>query len=153
MNWLNNIFLLISVTHHCSRQVFFSRTNLFFSFASFLTYLNKKIDTRRFYFMTGSISEDLKEAISSKIGYTQDYPKPMCSHAYVSKMNMERMKQVYQELAQCSRSGQVVFIWILQIFILHLISFLYLLCYREFQNQVNGSVTSSDPSHLSFGLS
>lgn len=35
-----------------------------------------------------------------------DYPKPMCNHAYVSKLNMERMKQVYAQLAHYRRTGQ-----------------------------------------------
>lgn len=35
-----------------------------------------------------------------------DYPKPMCNHAHVSKINMERMKQVYAQLAQYRRNGQ-----------------------------------------------
>jgi len=35
-----------------------------------------------------------------------DYPKPMTNHAYASKVNMERMKQVYAELAHYRRTGQ-----------------------------------------------
>jgi len=48
--------------------------------------------------------EDVQKSAKCIIG--QDYPKPICNHGYVSKMNMERMKQVYQQLAQSSQSGQ-----------------------------------------------
>eukprot|EP00088_Acartia_fossae_P027445 TRINITY_DN2820_c0_g1_i12.p1 TRINITY_DN2820_c0_g1~~TRINITY_DN2820_c0_g1_i12.p1 ORF type:complete len:1093 (-),score=297.82 TRINITY_DN2820_c0_g1_i12:127-3405(-) len=34
-----------------------------------------------------------------------DYPKPMCNHAHVSKLNMDRMKQVYQQLAHYNQTG------------------------------------------------
>jgi len=43
---------------------------------------------------------------SAKCIIGQDYPKPICNHSYVSKMNMERMKQVYQQLAHYSQTGQ-----------------------------------------------
>eukprot|EP00092_Neocalanus_flemingeri_P051569 GFUD01060047.1.p1 GENE.GFUD01060047.1~~GFUD01060047.1.p1 ORF type:complete len:734 (-),score=124.37 GFUD01060047.1:143-2344(-) len=43
---------------------------------------------------------------SAKCIIGQDYPKPMCNHAYVSKLNMERMKQVYSQLAHYRRTGQ-----------------------------------------------
>merc|ERR1712106_187778 len=43
---------------------------------------------------------------SAKCIIGQDYPKPMCNHAYVSKLNMERMKQVYAQLAHYRRTGQ-----------------------------------------------
>jgi hypothetical protein len=36
-----------------------------------------------------------------------DYPKPMVNHAFVSKINMERMKQVYTQLGQYRQTGQV----------------------------------------------
>jgi len=36
----------------------------------------------------------------------QDYPKPICNHSFVSKINMDRMKQVYQQLAHFSQTGQ-----------------------------------------------
>ncbi|XP_023329370.1 cryptochrome-1 isoform X2 [Eurytemora carolleeae] len=36
----------------------------------------------------------------------QDYPKPICHHPVVSKINMERMKQVYQQLAHYRQTGQ-----------------------------------------------
>ena len=44
---------------------------------------------------------------SAKCIIGQDYPKPMCNHAYVSKLNMERMKQVYAKLANCKKTGKV----------------------------------------------
>lgn len=34
------------------------------------------------------------------------YPKPMCNHTYVSKVNMERMKQVYAQLSHYRKTGQ-----------------------------------------------
>jgi hypothetical protein len=37
-----------------------------------------------------------------------DYPKPMVNHAFVSKINMERMKQVYTQLGQYRQTGQVL---------------------------------------------
>jgi len=43
---------------------------------------------------------------SAKCIIGQDYPKPMCNHSYVSKLNMERMKQVYSQLAHYRRTGQ-----------------------------------------------
>ena len=43
---------------------------------------------------------------SAKCIIGQDYPKPMCNHEYVSKLNMERMKQIFNQLAQFRRSGQ-----------------------------------------------
>ena len=44
---------------------------------------------------------------SAKCIIGEDYPKPMCNHAYVSKLNMERMKAVYSQLAHYRRTGQV----------------------------------------------
>jgi len=43
---------------------------------------------------------------SAKCIIGEDYPKPMCNHAYVSKLNMERMKAVYAQLAHYRRTGQ-----------------------------------------------
>ena len=43
---------------------------------------------------------------SAKCIIGQEYPRPMCNHPYVSKLNMERMKQVYNQLAQYRRTGQ-----------------------------------------------
>jgi len=43
---------------------------------------------------------------SAKCIIGEDYPKPMCNHAYVSKLNMERMKAVYSQLAHYRRTGQ-----------------------------------------------
>merc|ERR1719232_2385690 len=43
---------------------------------------------------------------SAKCIIGQDYPKPMCNHEYVSKLNMERMKAVYSQLAHYRRTGQ-----------------------------------------------
>ena len=43
---------------------------------------------------------------SAKCLIGQDYPRPMCNHEYVSKLNMERMKQIFNQLAQFRRSGQ-----------------------------------------------
>ena len=36
---------------------------------------------------------------SAKCIIGQDYPTPMCNHEYVSKLNMERMKQIFNQLA------------------------------------------------------
>merc|ERR1711936_1212558 len=43
---------------------------------------------------------------SAKCIIGQDYPRPMCNHEHVSKLNMERMKQVFGQLAHFRRSGQ-----------------------------------------------
>jgi len=43
---------------------------------------------------------------SAKCIIGQDYPTPMCNHEYVSKLNMERMKQIFNQLAIFRRSGQ-----------------------------------------------
>jgi len=43
---------------------------------------------------------------SAKCIIGQDYPRPMCNHEYVSKLNMERMRQVFGQLAHFRRSGQ-----------------------------------------------
>jgi len=43
---------------------------------------------------------------SAKCIIGSDYPKPMCNHAYVSKVNMERMKQIYAQLSHYRKTGQ-----------------------------------------------
>jgi len=43
---------------------------------------------------------------SAKCIIGTDYPKPMCNHAYVSKVNMERMKQIYAQLSHYRKTGQ-----------------------------------------------
>jgi len=42
---------------------------------------------------------------SAKCIIGHDYPKPMCNHEYVSKLNMERMKQIFNQLAHFRRQG------------------------------------------------
>jgi len=46
--------------------------------------------------------EDVQKSAKCIIGV--DYPKPMCNHSFVSKLNMDRMKQVYQQLAAYSQN-------------------------------------------------
>ena len=43
-----------------------------------------------------------------------DYPKPMINHAEASRLNIERMKQVYQQLSHyrgLSKSHRIILIW------------------------------------------
>jgi len=43
---------------------------------------------------------------SAKCIIGQDYPKPICNHSYASKINMERMKSIYSQLAHYRRTGE-----------------------------------------------
>ena len=60
-----------------------------------------------------------------------DYPKPMVNHAFVSRINMERMKQVYTQLGQYRQTGQVIN----KFNIIHIIQTLYKRCA---QNRIQG---------------
>ena len=49
--------------------------------------------------------ESIQKSAKCIIGV--DYPKPMVNHAFVSRINMERMKQVYNQLNLYRQNGQV----------------------------------------------
>lgn len=55
-------------------------------------------------------SEAVQKAAKCIIG--KDYPLAMINHVTASRMNMERMKQVYQQLAKYRNSKQILFIFL-----------------------------------------
>ena len=51
----------------------------------------------RYIYEPWNAPESLQKAVNCVVGV--DYPKPMINHAESSRLNIERMKQVYQQLS------------------------------------------------------
>jgi hypothetical protein len=59
----------------------------------------------RFIHEPWNAPENIQKAAKCIIG--RDYPLPMVNHAVASRTNMERMKQVYQQLSKYRRIGRI----------------------------------------------
>ena len=54
--------------------------------------------------------ESVQKAAKCIIGV--NYPKPMVNHAEASRLNIERMKQIYQQLSRYRGLGMVIGYWL-----------------------------------------
>lgn len=54
--------------------------------------------------------ESVQKAAKCMIGV--NYPKPMVNHAEASRLNIERMKQIYQQLSRYRGLGMVIGYWL-----------------------------------------
>lgn len=54
--------------------------------------------------------ESVQKAAKCVIGV--NYPKPMVNHAEASRLNIERMKQIYQQLSRYRGLGMVIGCWL-----------------------------------------
>lgn len=66
--------------------------------------------------------ESVQKAAKCVIGV--NYPKPMVNHAEASRLNIERMKQIYQQLSRYRGLGMVIGCWLyLFVNVSHLLAF------------------------------
>ncbi len=61
----------------------------------------------RFIHEPWSAPENVQRAAKCVVG--KDYPKPMVNHGTASRINIERMKQVYTQLSKYRGSGETSF--------------------------------------------
>ncbi len=82
----------------CSNYCFASHLSSFFSFSAPRRYLPiLRGFPAKYIYDPWNAPEDVQKAAKCIIGV--HYPKPMVNHAEASRINIERMKQIYQQLS------------------------------------------------------